>query len=119
MAPKRQKTLINQVRAEEEDVYVEEENLSDDNDDDDMDQPIGELRKDARRHRRQPKFSVHVASVDYGGIIAVVAMAFRQVEKEADIKRKASEESNKKMRFLAPQGQVVLEMAFLFRVFHW
>ncbi|KAL3527190.1 hypothetical protein ACH5RR_011846 [Cinchona calisaya] len=69
--------------------------------------------------------------VDYGAITVSVAMAFRQglqsdlqsaivlsraktykdmynvaVENEADIKRKAGEESNKKMRFLAPQGQV-------------
>ncbi|KAL3513174.1 hypothetical protein ACH5RR_025891 [Cinchona calisaya] len=41
-APKRQRTLVNQVQEEEKDAYMEEENLSDDGNDD-MNQPIGEL----------------------------------------------------------------------------
>ncbi|KAL3525150.1 hypothetical protein ACH5RR_013522 [Cinchona calisaya] len=102
MAPKRQRTLVNQVQEEEEDAYVEEENLSDH----DMNQPIGELRDGARRHQRQPRLNVHMPPVDYGVITAAVAMALRQVENEVDIKRKVGEESNKKMRFLAPHGQV-------------
>ncbi|KAL3512019.1 hypothetical protein ACH5RR_024736 [Cinchona calisaya] len=130
MAPKRQRTLANQVQEEEEDAYVEEENLSDDSDDD-MNQPIGELQGGARRCQRQPRFNVHMPPIDNGAITAVVEMAFRQglqsdlqsaivlsraktykdmydvvVENEANIKRKTGEESNKKMRFLAPQGQV-------------
>ncbi|KAL3520027.1 hypothetical protein ACH5RR_018176 [Cinchona calisaya] len=71
-----------------------------------MDQPNGELRNGVRRRQRQRRFNVHMPAVDYGVVTAVVAMAFRQVENEADIKRKADEESNKKMRFPAPRVQV-------------
>ncbi|KAL3516524.1 hypothetical protein ACH5RR_023426 [Cinchona calisaya] len=74
MAPKRQRTLVNQIQEEDEDAYVEKENLSDD----DMNQPIGELRDGARRLQRQPRLNVHMPPVDYGAITAAVAMALRQ-----------------------------------------
>ncbi|KAL3519202.1 hypothetical protein ACH5RR_021791 [Cinchona calisaya] len=86
-------------------MYMEEENLYDD--DNDMDQPIGELRNNARRHWRQPRFNVHMPLVDYGVITTAIAMALWQdmydvaTENEADIKCKVGEESNKKMRFSA------------------
>ncbi|KAL3519673.1 hypothetical protein ACH5RR_017822 [Cinchona calisaya] len=61
---KKQKGQVTRVQENQEDVYVEEVNMKDD--DTSLGKPIGGLMSDARRRRKQRRINVHVLPVDYG-----------------------------------------------------
>ncbi|KAL3502159.1 hypothetical protein ACH5RR_036608 [Cinchona calisaya] len=76
MMAKKQKGQVNRVQVDQEDVYIEEVTMEDD--DTSLDQPIGGLMSNARHHLKQLRINVYVPPVDYGAITVAMAQAFLQ-----------------------------------------